>query len=700
MQLGIHITPWRRALCGLAALFLLLGGSLYAQVLPSDADSVVIDTTLKMKKVEPRTSILSPTAMSRGYDGRDRISFRLEDILYPDLLYRKEGFFNTLGQIGKPYRRWFLGADASFFGNDHFHNPFTGQENVYMINAGTEVPYFDTRTPFINAYYGQGKADLAQLRVDVAQNITPFLNVAVMYYRRNSSGVYTSFATNQDNIGVSSNFRTRNDRYHVFFNFLFQEHNEEINGGVSQDFTDYEDFFNKSSQPVGLASALLLRVQRSYYMRQFFRITGDTTDNAHRLRIYNGGQYQQFENEFTDSLIDENIQTWQFPVYPTLYSDAFLVDSSFIYEKFASWKGRYDMGLSYSFDKKWLVTHHEFGLQFSSMNFEKNLIRNNLTKFRMFWNGDLRYDAKPFAVRGDGRWSLATNNLFSAENLLDIGASLDLGKEKLDYTRKEAHEFIPKDSTTFTKTHRPFSLSARVIRNERNPSLQQAFGEGFQNITFAGNPGLDNSSMEHLRASVEWRSKAKWVDGVGETAGMHLRLTAFRSRMNRMIWFDSLMTLQQEAPGTYWQWQGIEGQCAIASGQIFPGRQRRLPAKCLERLHSAQRAAVLPADFLHAGALVFREQGPVLHRGAAPWRRVFLQFRLQCAAFRSGLTAVLSANRCDYASLSPPGCVCGNPGQARLHLCEAAKRERGPAATRLFHHPVVPRCGTSTSCWA
>ncbi|MEM6273166.1 MAG: putative porin [Bacteroidota bacterium] len=541
----------------------------WTQQLATATDSVVIDTTLKMREVEPRTTVIDPVALSQNRKARRKITFRLEDLIYPDLLLREEGFSNTLGQIGKPYRRFRYGVDASLLGNSHFHNPFTGQENVYMINAMSEVPYFDTRTPFINAYYGQGKADLAQLRVDVAQNITPFLNVGIMYYRRNSTGVYSGFATDQNNLGVTSNFRTRNDRYHVVGNFLFQEHNEEINGGVSQDFTDYNDFFNKGSQPVGLSDALLLRVQRSYYVRQFFRITGDTTDNPHTLRIYNGGQYQQFENEFTDSLIDENIQSWQFAVYPTLYEDAFIADSSFIWDKFASRMGRYDMGLAYSFDKKWLVTHQEGGFQYELMNFDKNLTNYVQTKFTLYWNGDIYYDTKPFGLAVDWRLRQSTNRLFRGENFIDAGARLDLLPEKVDYSYKEPNEFIPNDTTVIVKSHRPLSFGLRFLRNDRNPTLQQAFGEGFQNITFEGTSTQQNPVLNHVRAEIEWRGKARYFPEVGETPGNYLRIAAFRSRENRMIWFDSTMTIQQLAPGTFWQWQGIEASLRLRFLKYF-----------------------------------------------------------------------------------------------------------------------------------
>lgn len=567
MQQPIHTSIRLRVLLGCLLLCVLAPSGL-AQVLPSQTDSLIIDTTLTQKDVAIRTTVLDPQMLEQNREYRKKLQFHLKDLLYPDLLTRLDGFQTTLGQIGKPYRRYRYGVDASLFRNSHFHNPFTGQENIYMINAQTEVPYFDTRTPFINAYYGQGKADLAQLRVDVSQSVTPFLNLAVMYYRRNSTGVYSNFATDQNNIGVGGNFRTKDDRYHVFGNFVYQEHNEQINGGSSQQFINYEDLFQKSSQPVALSDALLLRVQRSIYGKQYFRVTNDTTNNPHTVRIFNSVQYQQFENEFTDSLIDEEIQSWQFPVYPTLYADAFLVDSSFIYEKFYSQRTIYTEGFSYKLETPFFGMNHRVGATNEIVKFEKNLRNFRQTKFERWWEGDTELRAIPFALGGDWRLKRITNNFFGPELFLEGGVRFDFPKLVVDYERKEPHEFHPKDSITITRTHRPFSLFARAVSNDRNPTLQQAFGEGFQNITFEADRGLRNQQMTNLRAGIEWRSKDKYND-LGVTKGMHIRLTAFRSQMRNMIWYDSTMALQQFSNGVHLQWQGVEADIRLRLGKFF-----------------------------------------------------------------------------------------------------------------------------------
>ncbi|HHG85648.1 MAG TPA: hypothetical protein ENJ82_12945 [Bacteroidetes bacterium] len=550
-------------------LILLLGNSFgaYAQGYGLEQDSTFADTTVATRKVDELTLRLNPDALSQNRDHRSRLQFDLADILYPDLLMRLDGWSNTLGQIGKPYRRFRYGAETSWLQNSLFVNPFTGAENVYMIDAEHGVQYFDTRTPYINLYHGQGKADLAQLRVDISQNVTPYLNMAVMYYRRNSSGVYTGFATDENNLGFSTNFRTRDDRYHFFGNWVFQEHNEELNGGVSQVF-DFDNLFGKGSQPVALTGALLLRIQRSFYFKQFYRLNADTVDNPHTFRIFNSVQYQQFENEFTDTSISASVQDWQFPVYPTLSPTAFASDSAFIYEKFASWRTIYKEGLTYRLHLRRFEMGHQFGATNELIRFEKNLKTFRQQKFGRWWNGDVALRTTLFSITGDWRLQQTSNNFFPSETLVDAGLQFNFLKNKIDYSYRISNPVSPKDTLTRTKTHRPFTLFAHYLNSDRNPTLQQAFGAGFKNIKFQADRSLRNQHMQQLRAGVAWRTKDTRTK-FGITKGMRVRLTAFQTRTNALIWYDSLLSLQQLPDTSWYQWQGVEGQIRLQLGKFF-----------------------------------------------------------------------------------------------------------------------------------
>ncbi|HEX2899297.1 MAG TPA: putative porin, partial [Bacteroidia bacterium] len=250
-----------------------------------EGDTLATDSP-KVKKVKIKTDWLDPVALMNGYAHRQDADFKLDELMYPDFIDRAGGFATTLGQWGKPYQRYRYGTEASNFEQGHYVNPINGNENVYFLDPQYEMRYYDTRTPYVNAYYAQGKADAAQLRIDVAQNVHPLVNVSLLYYRRQCNGVYNNFVTDHNTLGATSNFHTLNERYQAYGHFLLQKHDDALNGGVLviQDSIQ----FQKGTQPVLLESANYRRLSRAGSFRHFYRITKDTADARHQLQVYNG----------------------------------------------------------------------------------------------------------------------------------------------------------------------------------------------------------------------------------------------------------------------------------------------------------------------------------------------------------------------------------------------------------------------------
>ncbi|MEM7040652.1 MAG: putative porin, partial [Bacteroidota bacterium] len=377
-------------------LFFGMGLALSAQQLPTglgsddeedeevESDSTVTDSVKKDEKVvAERTVWLDPELLVDGHQHRKLSAYSLEEVMYPDLHLRLDGFSHHLGQISKPYRRYLYGAESSFFQTGLFLNPITGNENVFMIDPEKNVRYFDTRTPYVNAYYGQGKADLAQLRVDISQNVHPLVNVSLMYYRRQSDGVYGEFATDQNNLGITSNFHTLDDRYHAFFNFLYQQHNDQLNGGVGQ-FFDYEELFDKGSQPLALSGADLKREQRSLYFRHIFRINKDTVDKAHRLQLYNSVRTDGFFNQYGDTVIDADVNLVEHPVLPT-YDGT----SDFLFEKFRTGSFKVDAGLSHRYRKPTFQLGNRVEVAQEFRTYNKNFRDYTQNSFTPSVKGDL-----------------------------------------------------------------------------------------------------------------------------------------------------------------------------------------------------------------------------------------------------------------------------------------------------------------------
>lgn len=545
-------------------------------------------TDTSKKNVQPRTVLLDLSRLLDNQNHIGLIAYRLREVMEPDLLWRQDGYYTWLGQIGKPYRRSLYGIDGSFFkGQGVFIDPYTGAEDVYTPDPEANLHYFDTRTPYVNVYFGQGKADLSQLRVDLSQNINPFINVGLWYYRRVATGVYNNFTTDHQNLGFTANGHTPDNRYQAYLSGTAHSGRDLLNGGVEQNFvlseldSTYEDLFGKSLVSVALDGAVLRRNNQALTFLHTYQLTGDTLPYAdtvwvadtiqkirmvarpHRLRLYNGYLLQGFENQFSDLLVDSSLLAVPFPIYPTLGAQ------SFFHERFTQTRLKAYGGAAYRFKTKALETGHRFELGYDRIDFTKNRIDRGLNKFNTSYWGDLRITPGPFELKADAQVLTTVSNLFSPENYLELGGSLGLPNGVEDYSYKVPGPVrFEKDSVEVKRTHRPFSVELRSIVYGRNPTLQQAYGYGAWDNRFQADSTLNNALLSHLRLGAVYRGRTA-LGKNGEIPGTEIGLTGFVSRMSQQIYYDSSLALQQTPRGTFLQWVGVEARFRIHFGRFY-----------------------------------------------------------------------------------------------------------------------------------
>lgn len=525
------------------------------------------------------------------------VSYRLQEVMEPDLLWRQDGHYTWLGQIGKPYRRSIYGLDGSNFrGQGVFINPYTGAEDAYIPDPEANLLYFDTRTPYINVYFGQGKADLSQLRVDLSQNINPFVNVGLWYYRRVANGVYNSFTTDHQNLGFTVNGHTPNERYQAFLSGTVHDGKDQINGGVEQNFflseldSTYEELFGKTLVSVAIDDAVLRRRNQTFTFFHSYRISGDTlpyqdtvwaadtvqrirtAQRPNRLRIYNGFLFQVFENEYSDIGFDSALVTNPFPVYPTMGALALF------HERFLQNRGKGYAGAAYRFKTNGFETGHRVEVGLDVVDFYKNRVQRVQTKFNSSYWGDLRINPGPFEVKADAQVHNTVSNLFTAENYVELGGSLGLPNGVEDYAYKIAGPpRREKDSVEVKRTHRPFSVELRSIVYGRNPTLQQAYGYGAWDNRFQADSTLNNMRMSHVRLGAVYRGKTR-LGKNGEVPGTEIGLHAFVSRSAQYIYYDSNLVLRQTDRDTFLQWLGVEARFRIHFGRFYLENRTTLQA--------------------------------------------------------------------------------------------------------------------------
>lgn len=559
---------WRIAGRALLVLpFLLLCGMAFGQIDDDDdfatsaessaiRDSLGQDSIAPQKEVAIRTEWFDLQAWKRARAPRVDAGFDLRDLMYFDRVEALPGYAVTLGQIGKPYKRYRYGLDASLMRTGVNLNPYTGQEDVYMLDPLKNVQFFDTRTPFINIFYGQGKSDLSGLEVDVSQNINPWWNISFMFRRDKSEGTYAEFATNHLDLYAATNYRSKNGRYQIFINTLFEEHNDAINGGVAQEF-NFEDLFNKGSQPVSLSGANLEKITRSFSVQHMYQFVRDTTKSPHRLVVYNEFSRDYFENEYSDEAIDPTVFIYPYPLYPTLFENV-----DFVYEVYQHRRWRANGGATYRFVKPAFESGHHLALVNEFRNFEKKRREYSLNQVTTSYNGDIALKPLPFELKAELDLDVTTSNLFPAAAFTEGRASFSFPRAIVDYSHWRELDKKPgqekPDSVLVRTMRRPFTAFASAMLHDRNPTVQQAFGDGWFGNGFRGDPNLGNQRIELLKLGMRLKGKDRKSE-YGVLRGSHIEVTGFRSRQYAMIYFDTTMVLQQAPRETFLEFFGFEG---------------------------------------------------------------------------------------------------------------------------------------------
>jgi hypothetical protein len=534
------------------------------KIAATEGDSIQDPDSLRAQKrarIKAKTDNIDLQALMDGRNARTEMRYYIEETQMPDILERLDGFSNSLGQWGKPYMRLFHGFDASYYDRGIFINPITGAENAYIIDPEKGMRYFDSRTPFVNINYAQGKADATQIRVDVSQNVHPLVNVALLYLHRQCKGVYNNFVTDHNTLGTAANFHTLNERYRVFAHFLFQHHNDNLNGGVSLSADSL--LFDKDIQPVVLSSAILRNVSRAAVLRQFYRITKDTLQSKHDLTAYAGITIDYFLSQFTDRGILATVNDGYFPAYPTLG------DSSYFWEKYDLNRFKVDGGLTWTFDTLKWHTRQRLEFAFESLDLKKNLQHTTQQRYTVLWKGDLRKERLANEIQATWQYRHTNSKLFTPESYFELDLAYRFPEAVLNYSRRvPGPPLNPQDSTTVTKTHRPFAIKMNFLSYNRNPTLQQAYGNGWYGNTLVANPDFNNRRFAHFSFGIEAKSKDRWTT-TGTLNGKSIGISAFTSQNYGTIYFKGTEGWIQHRSDVYTTWSGIEGKLRVNVGHFY-----------------------------------------------------------------------------------------------------------------------------------
>jgi len=207
-------------------------------------------------------------------------------------------------------------------GSSAFSQEYTFQKNIgydygfhqydlYKKNISTHK-FYTVNKAFNDLYFspmaGQRNFIVKGL---FANKYADDIDFTIDFERINQDGFYNNQFAKSTSLGVSLSY-SPSTKYQLLFNFFTNNHNEEINGGVTTDTLFNALFFDiRENIPTVLDSASTRQESRSYHVNQFLRLTNDSTlldmGLHHHLRIsegyirfYDNGR-DSFENKFYDS---------------------------------------------------------------------------------------------------------------------------------------------------------------------------------------------------------------------------------------------------------------------------------------------------------------------------------------------------------------------------------------------------------------
>ena len=206
----------------------------------------------------------------------------LDSINYIDLTldnFQKTPNRNYLGNAGSADVGLFNDYSFSQLGFNYSKNYF---ENYFYTKQN--LKFFQTLTPYTDLFYLAGSKREQQFKMTFSHNVKKNWNIAVNFFRIRSEGFYLRQKTNDNFISLSSNYRSKDNRYMVLFGIMYNYVQNNENGGISNDsLFENAAVLDKKLLDINLQNANRKILNRSLFVNQYINFgkkIGDSLTNA------------------------------------------------------------------------------------------------------------------------------------------------------------------------------------------------------------------------------------------------------------------------------------------------------------------------------------------------------------------------------------------------------------------------------------
>ena len=523
------------------------GNSNTAQQDSLQQDTTQVDTSSRpKKKIDPLTERIFLDRIEMGESGRKWEKYGIDNFLVWNPTDSLQGFTQSLGQIGKPYRRYRYGAPSYIFEDGQYINPINLQEDAYILNSESQVRYYDTRTPYFNVQYHQGRRRLQLLHVTLSQNVTPWLNITGFFRNRRVTGANLDNGGRHTILYLSGNYHTLDKRYQAFGHWSFSELDESYNGGAFlDDNTSFADLFQKNLTPTSLGDTRHIRRQKAFYFKHFYQLRSDSVLTGQSLVFFNSIKYQDFFHQYSDgSFTATSLQAQYLPLYLSLDTSA-----TSVFEKLSFRNWRIDGGARYNlkFRKNKLSVGAEVGYESFSFDQESIILSYDRRSYTLKPILELKENFLSGKIKAESNFAEA--NLFEAERRNSITGNIEMPVALKDYADTSIVRVGRKMDTTITRyKYRPVFAGARFIEFSRNPSYLETWYRPGENNNYTPTSNLVNRNFQHLSGSLGWQGKEMGKKKI-KNGRNKIQITGFYSRQGRMIYRDTTFALHQAPEG-------------------------------------------------------------------------------------------------------------------------------------------------------
>ena len=195
----------------------------------------------------------------------------------------------------------------------------------HILFSNNEVRYYLPEQPYSNLHYVMGPKRQQDLGVSFNRRITKSFTLGVRLWIINSPGIYDRSFTKDNNFYLTEQYYTKNHRYGIIANYLYNQDKFQESGGFLHDsiFVLHQET-DPSIIPVQLSGAQNKIKTNGFYVEQYFNLAPPGTAHKKHRRMFDGGsisyafQYQKNYLTYSDNPADSLF----YQTFPTVYNDS------------------------------------------------------------------------------------------------------------------------------------------------------------------------------------------------------------------------------------------------------------------------------------------------------------------------------------------------------------------------------------------